>query len=276
MGSWGNVVMVGDMNVALTRLDVGGGLVFRSDRGREALGDLMRQHGLTDVWRDRNGGVRGFSRRQIVQGVLKQSRLDLALCTGDVAWRVRDVFYKSVGFSDHDLLVVDFALSGVDRGPGLWVLNGGLLEEPGYREQVVGLLEWSKGDVLFMEDVLIWWDNLKYDVQLLSQDYGRWVRGYRGRREALVRKALREEVGRLQEGGEGGDLVRLMELEGELRRIEEEKCKGFMVRSRAQYVVDREKCTKFFFGLEKTRQRAGEIKEVVGGVGNVWVGQKGF
>ncbi len=44
--------------------------------------------------------------------------------------------------------------------------------------------------------------------------------------------------------------------------MEERKYKGAIVRSRAKYIVEGEKCTKLFFNMEKNRQRAGIIKEL--------------
>ncbi len=37
-----------------------------------------------------------------------------------------------------------------------------------------------------------------------------------------------------------------------------------MIRSKAKYLVEGEKCTSFFFNMEKNRQRAGMIKELIG------------
>ncbi len=46
--------------------------------------------------------------------------------------------------------------------------------------------------------------------------------------------------------------------------MEERKCKGAMLRSKAKHIVEGEKCTKFFFNLEKRRGRSGVMKEIKG------------
>lgn len=61
--------------------------------------------------------------------------------------------------------------------------------------------------------------------------------------ELRVRGELRAELNRLNEGGYGGDVNRITALEDEMRQIEEEKCRGYMIRSRAKYVVEGERCT---------------------------------
>lgn len=45
-------------------------------------------------------------------------------------------------------------------------------------------------------------------------------------------------------------------------KIEEEKCKGAMLRSQAKYTVEGEKCNRLFFHLEKSRGRVEIIKEL--------------
>lgn len=51
-------------------------------------------------------------------------------------------------------------------------------------------------------------------------------------------------------------------LEEDLSKIEEEKYRGVMIRSKAKYTVEGEKCTKFFFNLERSRKKAETIKEI--------------
>lgn len=51
-------------------------------------------------------------------------------------------------------------------------------------------------------------------------------------------------------------------LKEDLSKIEEEKYRGVMIRSKAKYTVEGEKCTKFFFNLERSRKKAETIKEI--------------
>lgn len=41
-------------------------------------------------------------------------------------------------------------------------------------------------------------------------------------------------------------MVKILALEDKLRQIEEEKCKGSIIRSKEKYTVVGERCTKFF------------------------------
>ncbi len=58
------------------------------------------------------------------------------------------------------------------------------------------------------------------------------------------------------------NIDKIIELQEELRKIEEEKCKGAIIRSRAKDIVEGERSTKYFYELEKTRQRADIITSI--------------
>lgn len=84
----------------------------------------------------------------------------------------------------------------------------------------------------------------------------RYSRG-RNSRERERERRLREELARETEradndGGHG--LEQYIQIKDELQEIEHTNCMGAMVRSRARYMIEGEKCTGFFLGLEKTKQ----------------------
>ncbi len=45
--------------------------------------------------------------------------------------------------------------------------------------------------------------------------------------------------------------------------MEQEKCRGAILRSKAKYTIEGEKCTNFFFDLEKNRGRSELIKNYI-------------
>lgn len=61
---------------------------------------------------------------------------------------------------------------------------------------------------------------------------------------------------------ENKDIQKIMEIEGELKELEEKEYGGVKLRSKAKYIVEGEKCTKLFFDLEKSRGRAKMIKQI--------------
>ena len=73
----------------------------------------------------------------------------------------------------------------------------------------------------------------------------------------LEREAAKVDVG-------GSDLREYSRIKDELGEMEQRRCNGAIVRSRARYVVEGEKCTKYFLGLEKTKQKRNYLEKVVG------------
>lgn len=94
--------MVGDYNVWVDRLDASRGVHFRSDSSRKVLKEIMSERGMVDKWREEHPEARVFSRRQMVMGELKQSRIDLCLLKREVEHLVGGVEYQLTAFSDHD------------------------------------------------------------------------------------------------------------------------------------------------------------------------------
>ena len=80
VGKWCNehTIIVGDFNVVLTRNDISQNNVFKSDLSREKLFELIKKYNMIDIWRMFNKNKQ-YSRKQVVKGTLKQSRIDLCL-----------------------------------------------------------------------------------------------------------------------------------------------------------------------------------------------------
>lgn len=88
-----NIFILGDFNIAMQRIDIDDSMNFRTDRGRNELQNLMRKCDLVDVWRERNGMKREYSRREIANRILKQSRIDLFLCKKKKKYNMLTQFY---------------------------------------------------------------------------------------------------------------------------------------------------------------------------------------
>src|SRR4029434_3857263 len=76
---WGETIVMGDFSTILERVDIEENIVFKTDRGRKELKDLMEKCEMSDIWRERNKEVRKYSRVQIVKDKIKQSRIDMVL-----------------------------------------------------------------------------------------------------------------------------------------------------------------------------------------------------
>ncbi len=65
-------------------------------------------------------------------------------------------------------------------------------------------------------------------------------------KEVEIRRKMKEETNKSEM-----QIKRIILLEEELKKIEEVKCRGAILRSKVKYTIEGEKCTIFFFDLEK-------------------------
>lgn len=160
--------------------------------------------------------------------------------------KIRSVCYREAGFSDNDYLTVELDPGDLERGTVAWVLTANILQDLGYCEKMRDIILWSMERGMDVEGRRIWWDNLKYDIKELSIERSRHLQKFKKQAERRVRKGSQTELDRINKEGGGSGLARMMVLEDELKRLEEEKCRGSIVRSKVQYAVEGERCMKFF------------------------------
>lgn len=92
-----------------------------------------------------------------------------------------------------------------------------------------------------------WWDNLKYDIKKISIRYSAMLYKFRKQEERRVKQELQRELEKWEEKRGEEALNKVIALEDKLRTIEELECKGAILRSKIQYAIEGERCTKFFF-----------------------------
>uniref|UniRef100_A0A3B4ZW44 Endonuclease/exonuclease/phosphatase domain-containing protein n=1 Tax=Stegastes partitus TaxID=144197 RepID=A0A3B4ZW44_9TELE len=88
-------VIIGDFNVCLSKLDKAKENTYKEDSSRTKLFELMNQNNLIDIWRNLNPLKKIYSRKQVVQGELKQSRIDICLTSEKILLHVCGEFRSS-------------------------------------------------------------------------------------------------------------------------------------------------------------------------------------
>ena len=263
-----NCMIVGDFNVWCGRLDASSSVCFKSDSSRGALKEMMKERELIDVWREKNPEGRVFSRRQVVRGVLKQSRLDLVLGQKNMVDMIGRVGYKSTALSDHMELEFRVTQRVEKRGGGVWCLNGELVKDEKYRNKVRECINRRKDERMYEEDIGRWWESFKAEIKKMSIVYSRNRNRKEREKERKLKEELERETEKIEKEGED-DLNNYIRIREELKEIEHSRCMGAIVRSRARYVVEGEKCTKFVLGLEKSKQKRIYLEQVEGKKGEI-------
>lgn len=124
---------------------------------------------------------------------------------------------------------------------------------------------------MYWEDKRLWWENVKYEIKKYSIKYSRLIQKVKRSKEKEIRDKLKEELNK-----EEVNVQNVIIMEEKLKKFEESKCNGAMLRSKAKYTVEGEKCTRFFFNLERGKAKSEMIKELKNENGEVIKETKGI
>ncbi len=264
----GKCIIVGDFNIKCSRLDVGKGVQFRWEKSRGMLIEIMREKGLMDVWRYENPEKREFTRKQLKEGILKQSRIDLVLVKEEIIRYIDGIRHQGNSLSDHDSVRFRIKIGNEEVGGGMWILNAGYIEEEEYESQMKDLLNREHVEIeehkicgRLDDGIGYRWEKIKDDIKLISIKYSKKRREKMKKEEMLLRERLREELVKAEDEEEYS-MEKYLEVKMALEKYEREKCRGAILRSKAKYALEGEKCTGYFLGLEKRRQSKTYISEI--------------
>ncbi|CAC5424835.1 unnamed protein product [Mytilus coruscus] len=136
-----NAVVSGDFNTSLGALDRDGKISHREDKAVCALKSIINDNVLCDVYRKRNPRVSVFSRKQIVENNLRQSRIDFHLISLSLKPFVKNIYHNDSSFSDHSFVSMILDFRNVETGPGLWILNNQLLDDEVFIENIKKIIQ---------------------------------------------------------------------------------------------------------------------------------------
>ena len=216
--------------------------------------NLKNTKKLKDIWRIMHPKKKEYTYKDI-------SRLDKFLISDDLTQVVQRMSIITSGVkSDHKAIQLCMNLNKSERGPGRWKLNVSILEDKIYQQQIKELVKNVREESKDLSNQQIW-EMCKVKIREHTITYCK--------RKQQIKKNI---VGELEQQ------IRTKEKElinsNYARRIEEERDElirdmhnlvhgqsvGAQIRSRAQWIEQGEKSTKYFFNLEKHNAANNTIK----------------
>lgn len=131
----------------------------------------------------------------------------------------------------------------------MWCLNSCLLAEQEYRKCIINCLMFEKKNPFYEKNICAWWGMVKNKIKMKNISYAKKRSFLRKQKELELRENLKKEE-EIIEGDLNHDRAKLIQLQSDLENLEKEKCRGAITRSKGKYVVEGEKCIKFFLNLE--------------------------
>ena len=221
---------------------------------------------LVDYYRIMNPNSKAYTWRK--RNPLKQGRLDYILISENLSNIVENIYIKPGYRSDHSIVVMELKFNSFVRGHGLWKFNNSLLHDTIYIEKVKQTIHDVKDryfrnadnhDDLLLDDI----DDSTFFEVLLMEIRGVTISysSYKKKQKEKTEKLLCDEIDHL-ESEDIIDIDTLNEKKLSLEKLRKEKMQGHLIRSRARWVEEGEKPTKYFCNLESRNFTNKTIKRI--------------
>ena len=260
-----NNIFSGDWNIVLDlEMDKMGGKNMDSKKGyREKINDLMLQFGLVDIWRLKNEHKQKYTWRQKAPRI--HCRLDFFLISQHIIDLTVDSKILPSILSDHSPVSLDLQfLETPELGPGHWKLNVSLLADEIYKTKLKELFLIWEEQYKGMDNHNLKWEIIKYEVRSFSISYSK----KKSREKRDAKKKLERQLSLLEQEEylQIEEIFRKIEAtKDELNKLHLEEAQGSIIRSRAKWSEEGEKCTSYFLNLEKHNAIKKNIRKLIHG-----------
>ena len=233
-----------------------------NQKAREVVLEMIEKFQLSDPWRSQHENEKRYT---WFGPSSKKGRLDFFL----VSSHLMNFLNKSdidIGYrSDHAMVHFDIVFTNFEKGKGFWKFNNSLLKDKLYIDGVKDILLSLKQQyalIPFLPDAIKDMNNSEIsfciDFQLLFEQILLHIRGFtieyssRKKRKRIEReKQIDKELNTLASTVDICNNEQYILLQNELESIRKEYIKGLFVRTRAKWIEEGEKPTKYFLSLEK-------------------------
>ena len=246
---------MGDFNVAPNvHLDRKNSTYYNNNAAR-LLQAMKEEYGFCDIWRMRNNNERRYSwyRSKQASNIIEAARIDYAVIPTGLSDQVHDVFYFTGIMTDHSAFFLGLDLKPTERGPCYWKMNTSLLQDRVYLEQINCLIDrrLELYQTLKPDEK---WDMLKADIQMHTKNY---TKGKTSERNMVIEQ-LMDKVEEFEERIDylsQEEFKLLNDTKADLENELFERTKGIMFQSRAKWMMEAERNTRYFYSLEKNRSK---------------------
>ena len=233
---------------------------------------MTNELSLVDIWRELNARCKRFTWRRS-QPVLQKSRLDFFLIHENLA---ADVIASDIepGYrTDHSTVTITFRFTERARGKRFRKFNSSLLKDKEYVRKIKESMNETKlkydknvdslGMVHDDNTEFQIFDQLLFEVMLMNIrsvtiSYATFKkRNEHNREESLIKDIELMEKNYTRENEDG-----LKTKQKELQELRKKKMEGMLIRSRARWIGEGEKVSKYFCNLEKRHYTSKIIRKI--------------
>ena len=226
---------------------------FRADgqyrREVTTLKEMLAKLDIHDVWRTNHPDRKEYTWSKPTPFTAR--RIDYIFCDTTSLTKITNSSIEGFSHSDHKLVKVKINMNSFRRGPGYWKFNSSLLSEADFVAEANNFIDAHLSDYQ-NDNPEITWEMLKAKFKFFCIEYTHnRSKNWEYRKQKLVQE-LNESEHKLATEPQNGELQRkTLQLKGDLELQEIKQAQGAQVRSRAKWIENGEKNTKYFLRLEK-------------------------
>ena len=251
------IVIAGDFNCYEYQSDKTGGNLSCA----KYLTDFCSTFNLVDAWHRLNPRSRQCSWFNSDFSI--GSRLDKFFVSQGLFSFVSKCEIKPFCLSDHDIVYLSLRLDDLrPRGPGLWKFNNSLLQDTNFTEYISYRMNALIEGIEHFPSVKLWWDFFKNSLKAEIISFSRTKR----KNLSNERVVLTNDIIKLKALLVSGDFSvssAIRDLENKLKELVLKELSGVAIRSKARWLEEGEKPSRFFSKLERERIQRNSISLVL-------------
>ena len=245
-------IIGGDFNTVLnSNLDKFGGIKGTHQKCRDKIIASIDNFDLADIWRVFNPSSRQYTWHSTSKPVIF-SRLDYFLVSNLFLNQISKCRIQPGFISDHSVISLELKLNKIERGKGYFKANNSLVLQPEYQDKIRNSIK-ETVDINKNANPNTLWEIIKGGICNETIKYASFKKKEQNKKEIQLNEEINKIKNNLMKGNdnEEDDLKRLKEKDQELQNLYELEIKGYIIRSKADYIEGGEKNTKYFANLEK-------------------------
>ena len=262
------LILGGDTNTPFSKLDKLGGNANFKQEAITAFETLKQRFSLFDSYRVKNPDKRDFTWEVLNPAIIRE-RLDIIFVSNSLHDYVTEtgIIPPHKTCSDHGIPFIKIVGFGIpSRGPGVWKFNNSLLTDPSFVSELKEKIpQWNfEAETDLPNKIGGQWEFLKHKIGEFSRSYGANLK----KSKMLLKRNLEKEIEILSYNLNQENKAKYKSLQDQLNEIIETEIQGSILRSLCNEYEQGEKCTKYFFSLEKFRSKQKTIGRVKLGNGS--------
>lgn len=281
------VIIAGDFNLVLNpEVDSYNYKHVNNPDSREIVLDMLIDYNMVDVWRELNLEDKQFTWRR--KNTNQKARLDYFLISESLLVETTNAKIMPGYRTDHSIIYLQFNFGKFEKGTSYWKFNNSLLKDLKYVEKVKKTIlnvkeqyaSVNQNQNIDIKDIPIQDLNLAINDQLFFEVLMMEIRGesisfssHSKKQEKILEEELEQEIETLEKE-EITDHSLLEKKQDELLKLRQKKMEGVKIRSRARWICEGEKATKYFCNLETRHFVSKSMNSLISNEGIVLQNQK--